>query len=257
MAGYPPSYQEVAPPAPPAILRPLDTQVGLSYRLQNRKTSLSGATVGGVGDDLFDLAGRARLGDWLVGASFWRIKTPIQVAGLSGTRNPALSPETTELRVRAGRVFLGGQGLFGLPLDVEAGLGLAFSSFQSDPNSTGIPFTGTPLDFSHYRRGLGLELPWAVAFGSVGLEGRLGYFPAMGGRLDKAPYAFQGNSLNYLEAAAEARIRLFAGLDLAIGTSLANWATKIDLVGLPGQDFTDLAATAVIGLVYRPERVGR
>lgn len=260
MLAYTPTYPE-QPPVPAALvspLRPFDTQAQVGYIIRSTRVSLDNARVEGVVDNVLAAGGQFRSGNWLFGLGAWRQKAPVTATVLATIANPALNPEVSEIRARAGQVFgLQGWKLLGIPVSAEFGPSLAIVSQQTDPGGNSLPLTATPLDFAQTRRGLGVELPAAFGVGD-GLEVtvRVAAYPYAGGRLNKAPYAFHEHVLHLLEGGAGVRVKLRGGLDAEISADLSNWLGDVTLGGSL-KEFRDLATSVTVGVVYRPERVGR
>ncbi len=258
MLAYTPAYPETAPAAVEAMpIRPFDTQAGIGYSLRNLSITLDNAAIAGIADNVLGVEGQFRTGSWLLGMSAWRLKVPVNATVLSEISNPALEPEISEIRARAGYVVgLAALAVGDLPVGLAIAPGIALVSQQADPGGSGLPVTGTPLDFAQTRRGLGLEVPAILALGDAAeLQLRAGYFPATGARLDKAPYGFKRDNLDLIEGYAGLRLKLTGGLDAEIGAGLINWVGAVPLDGTD-REFKDLASTFTAGLVYRPERVG-
>jgi len=252
MLAYVPDYRE-APPAQAEQALPLrafDTHAGIGYAVHLGRASLDGATIEGAADNVLHLKGQFRAGSWLLAGSVWRLKAPVTATVLATTANPALTPEISELRACAGYVV-------SLPLGLEAAPSLALVSQELAPGGSGVPITGTPLDFAQTRRGFGLELPVVLALGDrVEAVVRGAVFPWAAGRLDKAPYAFDQERLHLFAGQAGLKVSLVGGLDAELAVGLSSWQGDVKLDGRL-RDFRDLAATAMLGLIYRPERVGR
>ncbi|MBI6547119.1 MAG: hypothetical protein HY692_10020 [Cyanobacteria bacterium NC_groundwater_1444_Ag_S-0.65um_54_12] len=250
MLAYVPEYAEVMPVLPATESRIFDTQVSLGYHWRNQAILLGTAKVEGTADNEMGVAGQFRSERWLLGGSFWRMKAPVAVSGLPANYNPALSPEINEVRLRAGRIWSGNNW--------EIAPGLALLGQEITPNSGGIPYTGTPLDFTHYRRGIGIELPAGVSFFErMELQSRFGFFPLVSARLDKAPYALRDHSLTLLEAHAALRYSFLPGLDGELAITLASWLGTVDLPAKRDQSFRDFSSTFALSLLYRPQRVAR
>lgn len=261
MLAYTPTYPE-QPPVPAAVApapRPFDTQAQIGYIVRGTRVSLDNSRVEGVVDNVLAASGQFRGGGWLFGFGAWRQKAPVTATVLAAIANPALNPEISEIRARAGHVFGLGPGwmFMGIPVVAEIGPSLAIVSQQMDPGGTGLPLTATPLDFAQTRRGLGLELPAVFGLGD-GLEAtlRLAAYPYAGGRLNKAPYAFHEHVLHLVEGGAGVRLKLMGGLDAEISADVSNWLGDVTLGG-GLKEFRDLATSLAVGVVYRPERVGR
>ncbi|MBM3268523.1 MAG: hypothetical protein FJZ01_12810 [Candidatus Sericytochromatia bacterium] len=253
MLAYTPSYPDAPPAPPPAIVRPFDTCARAGYGLRSLDVGLAGARVAGLADNVLDVQGQFRAGDWLFGLTVWRLKAPITAPTVSEAANPALTPETSQIRLRAGYAF----GLDFAPLVLEAAPSLALVSQEGTSGGSGLPLTATTLDYAQTRLGVGLEVPVALAIGTgIEVHGRGAVFPAAGARLDKAPYRFDADSLMLAETYAGVRFKLIGGLDAEIGAGYEAWTGTVtqDKVA---KDFKDSALTYTAGLIYRPERVGR
>ncbi len=260
MLAYTPSYPE-QPPVQAAVisaLRPFDTQAQAGYVVRSTLVSLDSSKVEGVVDNVLTVSGQFRTGDWLFGLSAWRQKAPVFATSLASIANPALNPEASEIRARAGYVLgLRDWKLAGVPVAAEIGPSLAIVSLQMDPGGNGLPLTATPLDYAQTRRGLGIEIPAVLGLGDA-LEAdlRLAFYPFAGGRMDKAPYAFHQNVLHLVEGGAGLRVKVMGGLDAEVTAGVSNWLGDVTLGGSL-KEFRDVATSVMVGVVYRPERVGR
>jgi hypothetical protein len=252
MLAYVPDYAEAKPAQAAQVmpLRAFDTQAGLGYAVHLGRVSLDGATIEGAADNVLQFKGQFRAGNWLLAGSAWRLKAPVTATVLATTANPALTPEISELRARAGYVL-------GLPLGLEAAPSVALVSQELAPGGSGVPVTGTPLDFAQTRRGLGLDAPVVLPLGDrveVALRGAV--FPWAASRLIKAPYAFDQEWLHLFEGQAGLKVALVGGLDAELAVGISSWQGDVKVDGRL-REFRDLASTVTLGLVYRPERVGR
>lgn len=260
MLAYTPTFPEYpsAQPAAVASPHPFDTQAQIGYAVRGASLSLAGARIEGLVDNVLSVGGQFRAGDWLIGVGAWRQKAPVNATVLSAISNPALNPEISEIRARAGRVFgLAGWKFLGMPVKAEIGPSLAIVSQQLDPGGNGLPLTGTPIDFAQTRRGLGLEIPAVFGLGDgVELGVRLAAYPGVGARMTRSPYDFHEHALHLVEGGVGARVKLIGGLDAEIAVDVSNWLGGVTLGGVL-EDFRDQATSLTLGLIYRPERVGR
>lgn len=215
--------------------RPLDTQVGLSYRVRGISLSQGSEQLTGSVDNELMGHGRYRVGPWLFGLSAWRYRTPLEVSELPSEQNPVATPEATDLRLAAGYV------LGNTTWEIAPSLGVM--QLNVTPNNAGVPYTGTLMDFKHARRGLGLSVPasWAIATGWE-LFGEATYFPSVAISLDRTPYGLM--PANYAEARIGVGYHPMPAMRMDLTYTHGRWrgpfASDADVWGL--------------GLTYRPTR---
>ena len=147
-----------AAPAAGPDERPFGSQVMLALGgLMTRQAD--GAAVL-AGTSLADLRGRARLrtGGWLLEGDGGHWRTPVDVAGLDRSLNPAFTPSTWDAGARAAWVAPLATGL-------EAALGAGYRYRNTVPNNGDVPYTGNGTDFEQTRHALGpaLGLAWRPA----------------------------------------------------------------------------------------------
>ena len=158
----------------------LGTQTTAAYRFRNPRLSQAGSRLEGWADNELNLAGQLRAGHWLYGGEVWRYKAAGAMPGLRADQNPVMTPEVTDFRLRAGRV-VGGEYW-------EAAPSLTYLQSNVTPNNQGVPYSGTLMDWTHVRRGLGLTVPATLALpGSWELGGAITALPWSEIRLEKAP----------------------------------------------------------------------
>ncbi len=225
---YRPLLSTLAPaPASP----PLDSQLLLAYQAGAFDARFAGNRLSATLDNQLALSGQLRLDAWLLGASFERFKASMALPSLPST--DAAAPEESSTRLRVGYP-LGGATW-------EVAPSLAFMS--THVAAANLPLSGTPYDYAHERRGLGLELPFTWVLGDrLDLLATAAYFPALSFSATRAPYPVSGTSL------WEAGL----GLGYAFAPKL-----RLDLRYRHQSGGGDLALTRdelSLGVTFRPER---
>ncbi|HEY9897734.1 MAG TPA: carboxypeptidase regulatory-like domain-containing protein [Pantanalinema sp.] len=231
---YLPQYRPLLAtlPAKPSS-RPLDTQIQLAYQTGAFSSAFAGNRLSGTLDNQLSLTGHVRLDAWLLGGAFERFKAGVAMPALPAVDAAGPAPEESTYRLRLGQA-LGGGGWEVAP---------SLSFVNSSVAAANLALSGTPYDYAHDRRGLGLELPFAwEPSDRLELLGSLAYYPALSFNAARAPYAV-------------ALTRLWEG---AIGLGYAV-TPALRLEGRYrhqawGGDLTIDRDDVSIGVTYRPER---
>lgn len=228
---YQPTYEPVVPARSVAATPLLDTQVGVSYRLRELKLSHRDRAVEGSIDNELHAHGQLRRGSALLGLEASRFKVPMKQPNLSASA----TPEVTDVKLRAGLAF-------GNPF-VEIAPSLAVFQQNVTPNNSGVPHSGTLLDFEQTRRGVGLSLPAALSIGKLELLGEASWSPWTWTTLTNAPYSV-GNTL---------RFDWKAGLGYRVSPVVRAELTYTNQEWYGGA-FEEKSDVWSLGVTYRPER---
>lgn len=230
---YQPSYAPVVPERIAPEIPLMDTQVGLAYRLRNLTVAHQGQRVEGSVDNELYAQGQLRRGSALFGLEAFRFKAPTTVPNTQPS-SPLARPEVTDVKLRGGLAF--GTAAW------EVAPSLALFQENVTPNNGGIPYTGTLLDFSQTRRGLGLSVPAIVSLGRIELLGEAAYFPWTWVTLDGAPYSVGSSNRVDLRWGVGYRVTPVVRADLSVTRHMwrGGFEQTSDVLGL--------------GLTYRPER---
>lgn len=233
-----PAYQPTYAPVLPARIgyhAPLlDTQVGASYQLRELDLSHQGQKVEGWIDNELAAHGQLRRGQALIGLEASRYKVPTTLPN-SPSSMPVARPEVTDVKLRGGMAF--GNDL------IEVAPSLSVFQQNVTPGNNGVPYTGTLLDFSQTRRGIGLAVPGVVALGRVELLGEASWYPWTTITLEGAPYTVDSTQ----------RFDLKLGLGYRVTPSVRaelNFANQLWRRG----SFQETSNVWGLGLTYRPER---
>lgn len=227
---YVPTFKRQSVEASPPANRPLDLQLGLSYELGRLNAQYGGNTIDGTFDNMLFGHGQVRFGSWLVGGQLDRYKTTVAQSDLA---KATVSPERLEYRLRGGYV-LGGEHFEIAPSLSVLNVGVTAGT------ST---LTGTPYDFSHSRRALGVELPFAWELTDrVAVFGSAAYYPNVGFKLDSAPYTISDVGLT--EGTLGVGYSVLPALRLDLRYARQMWRGSV----MEDQDVLG------VGLTYRPER---
>lgn len=232
-----PTYQPSYAPAVPERIAPeiplMDTQVGLAYRLRNLTVAHRGQRVEGSVDNELFAQGQLRRGHALLGLEAYRFKVPTTVPNTQPS-SPVAHPEVTDMKLRGGLVF--GNRAW------EVAPSLALFQENVTPNNSEVPYTGTLLDFTQTRRGVGVSVPAILGLGRLELLGEAAYFPWTWVTLDGAPYSVGSSSRVDVRLGVGYRIMPSLRADLNVTRHMwrGGFEQTSDVVGL--------------GLTYRPER---
>lgn len=236
----PPTYRPTYPSpaeAAPSAQNLLDTQIGAGYRFRNSRSNFGGTLVEGWIDNELSGQGQIRLGNWLFNLSTWRYKAPLILPALPADQSNVASSEVNQISLQAGYT-LTWQAL-------EIAPSLFLTQLHVSSNGQGIPYSGTPMDWTQARRGIGLSLPVAFQLpGPFEIIGSLCWLPKSDIHLEKAPYGVTDTS--FLESRIGLGIRLTPTLRGELTYARTLWQGGLnedsDVFGL--------------GITYRPERTG-
>lgn len=233
---YRPTYPSQIEAAPPAE-HLLDTQIGAGYRFRNSRLNYGGTLVEGWVDNELSGHGQLRVGNWLYGLSAWRYRAPMILSSLPVDQSNVSSAEVSQISLHAG------YSLIWQALEIVPSLFL--TQLHASSNGQGIPYSGTPLDWTQDRRGIGLSLPVALQLpGPIEIVGSLSWLPKSDLHLEKAPYSLTDTSF------LEERI----GLGIRITPTLRGELTYTRYLWQGGlNEDSDVFG---FGIAYRPERAG-
>ncbi len=231
---YQPTYAPVLPSRVAPSIPPLDTQVGLSYQLHNPRLTQGGQAVEGWVDNALAGHGQLRRGDVLVGLEASRYKAPMDLPNTPTTASVA-TPEVTEVKIRGGMAF--GNATW------EVGPSLSVFQTNVTPNNNGVPYSGTLMDYTHTRRGIGLAVPAIFTLGRVELLGEGAYYPWTSTTLEGAPAPITSGQ----------RADLKLGVGYRVMPTLRAELTFTNQLWRRG-DFREDTTIWGLGVTYRPER---
>lgn len=231
------SEQEV-----PVQAFPTRLGLGLSARqwtvLRDGEGARPARSVSGTTLNMLDAGGQVRLGQFLVGLATSRVKTKIDVGGLLVQPEPQPSVEETVISLSAGPVF--GDAAF------EWSPSLVWTGLYTQASNAGVPWTGTALDFSQNRQGLGVGLDAGTVLFGATLRAGASYAVLQSVGMPAAPYAVT----EFKPATVQAT------LALPLQSSL-----DLELVAMRRFGASSALSEAVqdyrIGVAYRPDRGGR
>lgn len=232
---YRPAFAPLPPEPRPGPAHPFDTGLSLQYRVRNLALTSQGRGVTGLADNEIYGEARYRPGDWVLALKGYHDKVPFSVAGLSSQPSPAPEVDRSQWLASAGyAVDLG-------PLELVPQLAYSSAYVQ---NTTGMPWTGTPLDFSQTWSGFGVGLDAGVILGSWEILGEGQWVPSYATTASAAPYpvgpvawSTLGATLGY-DVMPGLRLDLSYQREQAVGTNL-----------FEGDDVYGL------GLSYHPARI--
>jgi hypothetical protein len=152
---------------------PLNTGMIFSYRLRNQVVQAGSARLDGWANNDYRLGLRFRLRPLLLEAEGSHHETPVDVAGLSRTANPAFRPSTWQAGARVGLLT----PAFHPDLEVAGALGYRWTN--TVPNNADVPFTGSDIDWEQTRQAFGpvATLAWRPGRGRFHAEASYGYYP--------------------------------------------------------------------------------
>lgn len=232
IAVYVPTFTPKTFEAARPTYRPLDTQAGLSYQLGRLNAQHAGNTVDGTFDNMLFGQAQVRFGSWLVGGQLDRYKATIAASDMS--RPSTVAPERLEYRLRAGYAL--GSDSF------ELAPSLSVLNVGVTAGTAAV--TGTPYDYSHTRRAIGVELPFTwEATDRLSVFGSGAYYPSVGFKLDNAPYGVV--DVGMTEATLGVGYAVVPSLRLDLRYARQMWRGSV----LEDQDVVG------VGLTYRPERI--
>lgn len=231
---YQPTYAPVLPARVSADIPLLDTQVGVSYQLHNPRLNQGSQAVEGWVDNALHGHGQLRRGSALIGIEGSRYKAPMSLPN-NPTTSSVATPEVTDVKVRGGMAF--GNDLF------EVGPSLSVFQTNVTPNNNGVPYSGTVMDYTHTRRGIGLAIPGIVSLGRVELLGEGAYYPWTSTTLEGAPAPITSGQ----------RIDLKLGVGYRFTPNVRAELTYANQLWRRG-DFRETTDIWGLGVTYRPER---
>lgn len=214
----------------------VDTQIGMRYRHRNEALAARSRGVEGWSNNEFEVDARYRADNLLLVLSGFRNRTPITIVPL--TSQPAQQPATEATQWTGSLGYVVELGDFDLVPKAT------FTSAWGTPSNGGTPWTGTPLDYSTTRQGLGLELEGATRFEDLTLAIKAGVFPNLATTLSGAPYAV--SDIRSFDIGLLVGYEIFPGLR-ADFTASRQFAS--------GLDFDHWANVFGIGLTYLPLEV--
>jgi hypothetical protein len=231
---YQPTYAPVLPARVSPTIPPLDTQVGVAYQLHNPRLSQAGQAVEGWVDNALSGHGQLRRGDVLIGLEGSRYKAPLDLPNSPTTASVA-SPEVTDVKIRGGMAF--GNSM------IEVGPSLSVFQTNVTPGNNGVPYSGTLMDYTHTRRGIGLAVPGIVTLGRVELLGEGAYYPWTSTTLEGAPAPITSGQRFDLKLGVGYRVTPTVRAELTFANQL--WRRG---------DFREDTTIWGLGVTYRPER---
>lgn len=190
------------------------TGIAARYGLERRDENASGATISGLANNVFGAVVRFKQGAWLVEADVSHLETPVNLATLPDRQNPAFRPDIWSLGVHGGWAAWQTPSWVVIPE-------VAFKALWSDPKNNGTPFTGTPLDVSQGRYGLGARLAGGWRWAEVlDVTAAAGLYPlVMTGASKGTPLPVSGG----WELGGSVGRELFPGLTFALGYRHEGW----------------------------------
>lgn len=230
---YQPTYAPILPERITAPAPLMDTQAGLSYWLRDYKLAHQGQAVEGWIDNELAAHGQLRAGQALIGLEGSRYKVPMTRPNTQTSAKVA-TPEGTDLKVRGGMVF--GNAAW------EAAPSLSVFQQNLTAGNSGIPYSGTLMDFTQTRRGLGVAVPGVVAFGRLEVLGEAAWYPWTTITLESAPYGVA--SSNRLDLKAGVGYRLLPTVRAELTFARQAWRGG----------FEETSSVWGLGVTYRPER---
>lgn len=232
---YRPTFVLVQSAAAPVESRLFDTSLSLSYGVRNQLTTFNQRNnVDGWANNEIQGDARYRVGDVALGLKGFRNKVPVTVTGLATQPTSVPTVETSQVNLSLGYAFQAFAHEF-LPQ-------LVYSNYFVAPSNAGTPWTGTPLDYTQTRQGLGLALDVGHSIGAFDFIGNAAWLP-YSISLTGAPYAVDNVGWNELglligyNASPGLRIDLSYRRQFSSGTNYGDWANVYGL-----------------GLSYHPER---
>ncbi|GEM_PF-5975239 len=213
-----PSGTEAIAASSPAVA-PLNSGLILAYRFRNQALSDGTATLNGVANNDYRMGFRLRLKPWLLEAEGAHFQTPVDVAGLAREDNPAFSPSTWQLGLRAGRLWTLGE-------NIEASFGAGYRWTNTVPNNRNVAYTGSDIDFEQTRHAFGgvMTSAWHPGGGSWHVEGMLGLYPLVLGTADAPGQPFANSLLTDLRGLVGYEVQ--KGMRLGAGLQFERWSGR-------------------------------
>jgi hypothetical protein len=196
---------------------PLNTGLIFAYRLRQQTLQSGAAKVDGLVSNDFRLGMRFRLRPALFEAEGAHFETPIDVAGLERSQNPAFRPSTWQAGARAGLLF----PLFHPDLEVAGLLGYRWSN--TVPNNADVPYTGSAIDWEQTRHAVGpvALVAWRPGRGRFHAEASYGYYPFVRTTAEAPGAPFADQRLSDLRAVLG--FELVPGMRLGLGYQQEDW----------------------------------
>ncbi len=231
---YQPTYTPVVPERVTPRIPLMDTQVGIAYQLQNLRLSQGSQAVEGWIDNALFGHGQLRAGNALIGLEASRYKVPMTLPNTT-TSSSVATPEVTDVKLRGGLVFSN-------PI-MEIAPSLSVFQQNVTAGNSGVPYSGTVLDFTHTRRGVGLVIPGIVSLGRFELLGEGAWYPWTTTTLQNAPYGVGSPQRVDLKAGIGFRVTPVVRAELSYATQ--RWSNG---------GFQETSDIWGLGVTYRPER---
>jgi hypothetical protein len=233
-----PTYRPSFVPAPPESVTAgnhrFDTQIGLNYRLRNETYSYNGRNVTGWANNEIYGDARYRYRDVVLGLNGYRNKVPLTIGNVANQPSTAPSLENSQWNLSLGYAFGFDQ--------VEILPSLVYSSYYYVPSSAGIPWTGSPLDYTQTKQNLGARIEAGTRMGNWELLGSYQWIP-YATAITGAPSSITQADTAWGDLGATLGYNLLPGLRLNL---TYDWQSNY------GQDTAHVFG---IGMSYHPERV--
>lgn len=195
---------------------PLDSHVGLAYRVRYESQTSNNATLAGFANNDYRIDLRYRWKRLLLEANGAHFQAPVDVTGLPRDLNPAYSPSTYEGNARLGYI---------VPLKGgwESAFGAAYRYKNTVPNNHDVPYVGNGVDFEQTRHAFGLSATasWLAPKSPWGVEGSLAAFPLVYG-IAKDPGTPFANQFG-IEGDANVTYEITRGLRFGVGYRYEGW----------------------------------
>jgi hypothetical protein len=230
---YQPTYAPVLPERLSTPTPLMDTQVGFSYQLRDLRLAHRGQAVKGWIDNELAAHGQLRAGNALLGLEGSRYKVPMTLPNTQ-TSTKVATPEGTDMKLHGGLVF--GNSAW------EVAPSLSVFQQNLTAGNSDIPYSGTLMDFTQTRRGVGLAVPGIIALGRVEVLGEAAWYPWTTLTLEGAPYT----------VASSNRLDLKLGVGYRVQPSIRAELTFARQAWRGG--FQETSDVWGLGITYRPER---
>lgn len=196
---------------------PLNSGLVFAYRLRQQAVSAGVGRYDGMVSNDYRIGVRFRLRPLIIDAEGSHHESPVDVAGLDRTSNPAFRPSTWQAGARVGLMT---------PIfhpDLEGALQAGYRWSNTVPNNGDVPFTGSDLDWEQTRHAVGpvATLAWRPGRGKLHAEASYGFYPLVRGTSEAPGRPFADQRLTDLRAVLGYEV--VPGMRVGLGYQADHW----------------------------------